>query len=288
MVQYLYRGNEDEPFVEELREGAITGAQHNIFRGHLLTVPDDPVGDDIEDLDWGPAGLEQVEVPVTGGVTDSLAQTHRFSGGSNYAMVLDADAVPFEEIQYDYYWFNDNPGVFDHVLSSSAGEIRLLDETFDPPGDLWGTVKYQALMSSPDYYKIRHWGTGTDLPATTPRSGFAEEEEWVAQQEEVTIKGAIEGVVSFVEPLGVRVRYTRGRDMVPADAPRYDEILAEVYESYREPLPEWTTFYLLVIDDLQDYKNSEYGGFRQEDILAAYRDDGPVDEVPPRFRGEAG
>lgn len=282
MAEYLYRGNETGAFVEELEDGTIYGQHHDIHRGELASVPDDARGRRLDSLDW--VSIERDSVPVTGGVTDALAQTKRFSGGENYAMVLDASALPFEEIQYDYDWFNDHPGAYDHVLANAAGEIRLTGPGRPPQGQLYGAAEKEARLNEPDYLQVREWGTRTQLPAMSSRSRFADEAEWVAFQESVSIGHAIEGVVAFKRPLGVRVLYSEGRDLIPKDVDDFEDVLPEVYEQLREPLPPWTTFYLLVAD-VND--RAPFGGWYADDIEAVYRDDGRVDpeNIPPRFRG---
>lgn len=285
MTSYVYRGNEKDAFVEELQQRHIAGQMHTIYWGTLVTEPSDrPVRERLDSLDW--VDLYTTEVGVTGGVTSSLIQTKRFSDGDNYAMVLDANAVPFEPIEYDYDYFNENPGYLDHILSSANGELRVKIAVGDY--NLRGAVTRKPMMSEDDYMMIREWGTGTDLPGTGSRSRFADEAEWAAPQESVPINGAIEGVVSFQTPLDIRVSYTRDKDMIPKDAPPYEEILDEVYETYREPLPPWVDFYLLVLSNFDGHKRAN-GGWRPDDIAAAYRDDGRLEpaQVPARFRGVA-
>ncbi|MFW5950401.1 MAG: hypothetical protein ACOCR6_03590 [archaeon] len=286
MVEYLYRSNQDEQFVEEIERGSIRGADHRVWRGSLGMMPSDsPVGDEIESIDWD--RLLPSSQPVTGGVSGSLAQTRRFSGSKKYAMVLSRYDTVFTEVEYNYDWFNEHEGVYDHIRSMSDGEIRLTGPGRRFGGDLYGTVKREAQLDGSRVTKIRHWG-GEDELSGMAGSRFEDESEWVAMQDEVVIGSAIEGVVSVVEEQSIRVAYTRGKDMIPKDAPPYDEILPQAYEYYREPLPPWTTFYLLVVDDFQHYKLTEYGGWREEDVLAAYRDDGELEpsQVPPKFRGE--
>lgn len=289
MAEYVYRGQEDDAMVEELQDRAIYGEEHTIYRGELGSIaalPDDPTGMKLDDLGWVDRRTE--EVCVTGGVTSDLAQTHRFNGASSYSMVLDSAVLPFEPIQYEYDWFNRHPGGLDHIASHAAGEIRLERRGSGIRDSLRGLAKTTARLNEPNVTEVRDWGKGDTLPGMGPRTKFADEAEWVAFRCEVSLKGAIEGVVSVVTPLDIRVAWTRGKEMIPKDAPDYTEIAPDVYEQYRDPLPEWTTYYLLVVDDFQDYKKSNFGGWREQDVLAAYRDDGeiPPASVPPRFRGE--
>lgn len=287
-VEYIYRGNEEEPLVEELERGAIHGSKHDIYRGELNTMPTEPPYDvDITSLDW--ESLVVGSQAVTGGVSDSLAQTRRFSGANSYAMVLSANDTIFKPIEYTYDWFNENLGVYDHILSSATGEIRLTGDGHRRGGDLYGSVKKRVRMDRPNVTEVRHWGGRGEIPGFGG-SRFEDESEWVALTKDVSLSNAIEGVVSVQEPLSIRVKYTRGKDMIPKDAPSYDQILGEAYERYRDPLPPWTNYYLIVVEDFQDYKKEPRGGWATDDILAAYRDDGEVkpEHVPAKFRGANG
>lgn len=282
-MAFLYRGAGSEELAAELATGAVEGQRHDIYNGNLQSNREkDYEGELLSSLDWaGGRTPRRTTVGVTGGVTDSLVQTKRFSDGENYAMVLDGSVLPFRKIEYDYEWFDRHPGALNHVLTTADGEIRLTGRR-GAPGKLFGTVDERRVKGEKGL-RVEHWGTGSDLPATSPRSLFAEEDEYVAFRDGVSIRGAVEGVVSFQDPLSIRVAYAQGRDMKPKEVD-FEEALPEVYEMLRDPLPPWATFYLLVAD-VDDSNPS--GGWDPDSIKAAYRDDGrvPPENVPPRFRG---
>lgn len=286
-VEYLYRGVEQEQLLRELDQQAIEGSMQEVWRGSLNTYPNTPpIGDDINSLDW--ELLIPNEEYITGGMTDAMIQTHRFSGANNYAMVVEKEPTPFRKVQYDYDWFNQHVGVYDHVHSASEGEIRVNESGSPRGGSLYGSVDKAIFTNRPPEYQVRHWGTGTDLPSTTSGSRMANEQEWVALQREVPIRGVIEGIVAWVDTTGVRVEYSKGKDMIPKDVDDWRAVAPQVYEKLREPLPEWTTFYLLVAD-FQLAKNNDFDGWKASQLDAAFRDDGeiPPEMVPAKFRGAA-
>lgn len=286
-TRYVYRGNDHEEFVDELRRGEIRGGEHTMYSGQFGgTPPRDAVGELVGELGWG--SFNETDVAVTGGVTDTLAQTRRFNGPRRYSMILDAPAVPFEKVVYSYEWFNEHPGAYDHVLSTSDGEIRVTGRSGPQTGALYGTASDGMLAEYGRGLRVRHWGGKGELPGMEG-SRFEDESEWVASQPSVDISDAIEGVVSVKEPLGIRVEYSQDKDMAPKDVDSYENVLAEVFEEYREPLPDDIPFYLLVVDDFRDYKNTSYGGWRTQDIIAAHNETGRVEpeNVPAKFRGGA-
>jgi hypothetical protein len=285
---YLYRGASGVDIATELRNGAIQGGDRKIYYG---TIPEDDIplnirGMDLREFPWQDGMWEGTE-QITGGVTDSLRQTLRFSGADNFAMVLDGTALPFEPIQYDYEWLDFEPGVFTHMVSTSDGEIRI-----QQPGDrrqygqLWGAVdKIPRASGDGETWNIQNWGTGTELPGTTERSGFAREQEYIAHRGEVAVNHAIEGVVSFLVPGDIQRRWAKENETYPDDAPPVEEALPGAYEWLRDKLPAGVSLYVLVTDDT----GKSSGGFEPDDLIAAYRDDGAVQpaSVPARFRGAA-
>lgn len=293
--KYVYRGNEDEPFVEELHSRNITGGEHTIYKASMFNIPAEVERrTPLDDLDFHKLTKETVH--VTGGISTSLAQTRRFTGRNKYAMVLDAQCIPFEPIEYSYDWFNANPGAHSHIRSSADGELRVGEASLGGGGpsryNLVGNVKNHVRMSGPDYLATEGWyskgRSSGSLPGTGPRSAFADEAEWVTFQSSGSIAGAVEGVVSVIEPLDVRVAYTRDKSMIPGDAPPAGEVAAEVYDMYREPLPGWVDYYLIVVDDFQDYKRGD-GGWLESDINFACNEQGRVEpvDIPPKFTGTA-
>lgn len=283
MVEYLYRGAGREQLVEELQNRAIEGSPHTVYNGELPAAPDtSPEGERLDSLDW--EYLVPNEAWVTGGVTSGMIQTHRFSERDNYAMVLNRDAVPFLEVEYDLEWLDNHEGFLDHILSSSTGELHVTAPEIGQHR-LYGSVEENARLNKPDETLIRHWsGDGRDYAMGM----FSEEQEWLAGAKEVSLRGAIEGVFAWSKPSGIRVKYARDKDMIPGDVDDWRPVLPEVYETLREPLPEWTTFYLLVTD-LQSAKNNSFDGWKASQLDAAYRDDGEIQPsaVPAKFRGAA-
>lgn len=279
--QYLYRGVDDDSFAAEINRGFIEGGSQTVYN-----ASGDP-GGDIQGEEIGRAfasySVDKYETPITGGVTDELAQTNRFSGASNYAMVLDRSAVPFEPIQYSYKWMNEHKGVYDHLLSASDGELRVR-------GELRGSIEsIPKARGGGRKVKVRHWEKGNSLPGLSSESRFAEESEWVTFDGVVDISDAVVATVSVIEPVSARVTFARGKDMTPGDAPPHTEIIGEVYEDYRDGAPDSVPYYLLVVDDFRSFQNTTYGGWRAADISVAYGPDGRLtaSEVPGYVRGEA-
>lgn len=277
---YLYRGVDDDSFAAEIERGFIEGGSQTVYN-----ASGDP-GGNIQGEELGRAfasfSVDEYETPITGGVTDELPQTNRFSGASNYAMILDRSAVPFEPIQYDYGWMNEHTGVYDHLLSASNGELRVR-------GELRGSIESIPKARGGRKTSVRHWGKGSELPGLADGSRFAEESEWVTFDGVVDISDAVVATASIVEPVSIRVAYSRGKDIVPGNAPPHTEIIGDAYESYQNGVPESVTYYLLVVDDFRSFQNTSFGGWRAADISVAYGPDGRVNasEIPDYVRGEA-
>lgn len=283
-AKYLYRGNEDDAIVEELQDRAVEGDTHTVYHARLLAPDEVKQGDRLDRLPWN--GLQQTEVGVTGGVSSSLRAAQQFTGNNDYVMVLDAGAADFERVLYEYEWFNEHPGVLDHILTTSSGEVRIENDTRAHYGDLVGAATKKKRMNEPNYTAVRHWSLSGDLPATSARSRFADEAEWVAEAESASLAGLIEGVVSVTRPLNLKTEWSKGRDAIPKDAPPAEEIVHEVYEQYRDVLPEWTTYYLIVAKGRNIFTARD-DSIPVDNIKMAYRDDGriPPESVPDRFRG---
>ena len=293
--RFLYRGNDLPDLVEEVRSGRVEGMTHDIYTGESLAPFEaggrEPVGENVEDLPWDPQNdLRVVEVPITGGVSSSLAQTHRFNGAKNTSVVLSASEVDFRPIEYSYDFYNRNPGVYAHVRSSVDGELRELQRKVPDHdlGTLTGFVKKKVLSRRPNYMAVEGYSSEGNLPGTSSNSLIAQETEYFVPEKSASISGAVEGFVTVIEPLSARVTFAEGKDMVPGDAPPADDILEEVFESYTEPIPAGHDHYLLLVDDFQDYKTTDYEGWRVSDIRSAVLNGSRIDpaDVPDHFRGD--
>jgi len=292
--EYLYRGNDLPKLVEQVESGVVRGDTHDIYTGESLAPFDwdgDPVGEAVEDLDWDPLDpLRVVEVPITGGMSSSLAQTHRFNGSKNTSIVVDASKVDFQPIEYSYDFYNRHPGVYAHVRSSVDGEIRetQMGVMEHDLGSLTGYTDEKVFADGRRVMSVGGYSPQGDLPGTSSNSLIAQETEYYTPTESASIRGAVEGFVTVIEPLSARVTYSEGRDIVPGDAPPATEILEDVYRSYNGPIPPRYDHYLLLVDDFQDYKEPDYEGWRVSAIQAAVLNGNRVQpaDVPDHFRGD--
>jgi len=289
-VDYIYRGDELPDLTRDLRRGVVTGSSHRVL------TRAEPVmeADSLEGVEVGQIGfLEHTTVDVTGGFSGSLAQTHNFNGTDNTSAVLNADRLPVSPIRYTYPYFNENPGVYPHVRSSIASEIRHQTRSWGEHdlGTLIGftdmgprSARDMSIVETVDRIEF----DGDNLPGTSTNSLIAREREWVAMTDEVDISGAVEGLVTVEEELGVRAAFTRGKDMIPADAPPAGEIVEDVYASLNEEVPSNIRHWLLVVDSIGDATDRDPEAWPVQSIQHAVSPRGekvPPSEVPPQYRG---
>jgi len=94
--------------------------------------------------------------------------------------------------------------------------------------------------------------------------------------------------VTVNEPLGVRVAFTRGKDMVPGDAPPAGEIAEEVAAERAAELPPGVPYYFLVVDDIGAATERTPESWPERTIQHAVGPGGervPPSAVPKHIRG---
>jgi len=260
VADYLYRGvNLTYGTPSVLSDGVIEGESLLVIEGSAL-APDKTVSRNTTLNELGGqvvwATRERYNTGVTGGVTHRLMGSARFGGGRRTRVILDANQLPFQRVYYEYDWMDDHPGVLPHILTTSAGELRV---RFN---GLWaiitktkyGPEKWKSLPLD-QQYKIEHW-SADDLPATNPNSQFAEESEWVAMQDEVSVDGAIDSTVHI---LGEK----RRSDTPPEE--RAFDVLNEVEREH--PETQDYPHYVLVVKNRHKQTGGPYG---LDEIVAAY------------------
>ena len=289
-VSYIYRGNELPGLADELVSGEVEGTMNRVW------TSTEPVmrADGIEGMEVGEIPfLQQSPVPVTGGFSDSLAQTHNFNGRDNTSVVLDASQMVVSPVGYDYEYFTQNPGVYAHVRSSIAAEVRHQTQELGQH-DLGGLIGFTktsprsardtTIVETVDRVEL----DGTGLPGTSTNSLIAREREWVATLETVSISQAVEGVVTVEEELGIRAAYTRDMDIPPMDAPDAGDIVEEVHQTLNEQIPHSVPHWLIVVDSIGDATDREPEAWPVSAIDHAVSPSGekvPPSDVPPKFRG---
>jgi hypothetical protein len=254
--RFLYRGGKLEDIEREVEDG-IDATTYEILSA-TLTRPDENFRGKRANLPTS-GQMDIDKVAATGGVTGKLSETRRFAGVRGVALVLDSDmgGFPYERVEYSYDYMNDNPGVLPHILTTQDGEIR------DDDGNLWGTFSEQPRVSGGRFRKVEHTVNETGgLPATSPQSMFADENEWVAAGvESVDIAEYAIGAVS------------------PVYSDRVD--IAEHHQKVSDALP--VPVYTVQAPDV----GSGYGMIGSASVEAAYGPNGPVDlmDVPTAFLG---
>jgi hypothetical protein len=202
----LYRGFDVDRIPDSfLTDGEIQGSECTMFTG---SAPGSggfspERGDTVTDIPW--RDMQSESVWVTGGVTDDIRQTRRFRGTEGTVAVIDNDGTEpqFEQVQYDPGYMDGNPGVLCHVLKAANAEIR-------PNGELMGIANRRPSGN----YIIEHWG---DLPATSSRSMFADEREWIARSE--SVDADVQGVVAITNEWSV---YISQRDSADIEQGSFD------------------------------------------------------------------
>lgn len=260
MTDYLYRGvNLSHGTPKVLTEERIEGETPLIVEGAApdrhKTVPRNTTLAELQDqVRW--ARRNTYEPGVTGGVTHRIMGSARFGGGRRTRVILREGSLPFERVHYEYEWMDDHPGVLSHILTTSAGELRIQFQ------GLWAIItktnyapeKWRSLPFA-QQYKVEYWGPD-NLPATHPDSRFAEEYEWVAMTDEVDVSGAIDSVLHVVED-------NRLNDTEPQ---RYAfDVLNEVEQDHPETMNY--PHYVLVVTS----RHGQPGGpYDIGEIVAAY------------------
>lgn len=289
-VTHIYRGNDLPELIEEADSGVVEGGTHRVWTSEQdIVVPSDVEGREMQEISF----VESTEVPVTGGFSDSLAQTHNFNGAANTSLVLNSAGVGVSPIEYDYNYYNQHPGVYAHVRSSISAELRQMTNRGDnaPLGDLVGftntgprSARDTTMVETVDRVEL----DGNDLPGTSTNSLIAQESEWVSESKTVDIGGAIEGFVTINEPVGIRVAYAKGKDINPGDAPPVSEIVEDVYRKVNQNVPDKFDHYLLVVDRIGDATDRDPEAFPERTIEYAVGPSGrqmPPADVPQHFRG---
>lgn len=260
MATYLYRGvdlNHGTPPV--LADGVIKGESPLIVEGSALSpgktvTKGTTLGELVMQVDWYDENT--YNAGTTGGVTHRIMGSARFGGGLRTRVILDNSRLPFERVYYEYDWYDDHPGALPHILTTSAGELRLKDE------GLWAIIektryapeKWRSL-SFDQQYKVQHWGAD-NLPATSDNSPFAKESEWIAPQEDVDVSGAIDSVVHV---LGRKRRSDKDPKRRAFDT--FNRVEKEHPETQNHP------HYVLVVTG----RHSETGGpYELDEIVTAY------------------
>jgi hypothetical protein len=244
---YVYRGGDEETIRGELEDSTLPGEEYPVY-----TFPDPqqsrPFDSTIPET-----------ATVAGGVTDDLAATRRFRGVRGVALVLDATAnrFPYVPISYSYDFYNGNPGVLPHVLSTADGEVR------DAEGDLYGVFEDRPLAGGGRSLSMAH--TRDDgLPATSSNSRFADEREWVASglsRAGVSTRSIVDGMVGVLA------------------SDRAD--IEEYHDRLFETMPLLGDIYTIRVDG-----EREMSVWDESVITEAIGPRGRIDpsDVPPRFR----
>lgn len=279
-MTYLYRGADTEMFAEGiLSNGRLPGSEAKIVRGaianpHATVTKRTP----ISELNWGSAPRAETTA-VTAGLTHIINETSRFRDVWGVALVLDNSGLPFSRCPYEYDWFDERPGSLAQLLQTADGEVRLDDR------GLWGVISVDHWAEGDSYLGVEYWGRD-NLPATSPQSAFADENEWMVAQDGVDVSSAIEGLVSIQQHrnIGIRLRSElddRGEIREDrSDIPLFYDLLVEELGHPSHPL------YLLVYDrDATPVFDAS--AYAVEAIKYVYDGDGFIAPaaLPSQFRG---
>lgn len=244
---YVYRGGDEETIRGELEDSLLPGESYPVYT----------FSDPERSRPFGSTTPETAS--VAGGVTDDLASTRRFRGTRGVALVLDATGsrFPYGPISYSYDFYNDNPGVLPHVLSTADGEVR------DASGGLYGVFEDRPLAGGGRSFSMPHTRDDS-LPATSPNSRFADEREWVAtglSRSGVSTRGIVDGMVGVLA------------------TDRAD--IEEYHDRLFETMPLLGDIYTIRVDG-----EREKSVWDESVITEAVGPTGRVDpsSVPPRFR----
>lgn len=280
---YIYRGADIDTMNNQiLNLGQIPGTTSDILEASpqqlSQNIDNRPY---VEELNWleGAPNLPRdfKQAPVTGGVSGDIGATRRFRDSKGLVVVMDASKTPFEEAEYTYDWMNEHPGVLTQILTTTDGEVRV------PGIGLWGLLDKAVFLNKPDRYVIEHWQPD-NLPATTPDSLFADENEWFALESPVSITDAFEGIVSIISENNVKVKTRDSPGPLDEEPPArqtapglYDKILSQL-GNFNEP------FYMLVFKG-RGAEEAQF--FKRSDMAFAINRSGIIEprDVPQKFLG---
>jgi hypothetical protein len=277
-AQYLYRGGDLDTIAEMARTGRVTGAEcgeiTGSFRGDPPIVQTAGRPDSISDLDWdtGPTVRDEV-YPITGGFTDQFGQTKRFQGSYGTVAVLDRAEMNVEKVEYDREWMDNHPGALCHILTTAGYEVRLDGE------GLYGIASSQPLARGGRTLRVDHWGS---LPATTEESRFANESEYVAFSQVVSVGNALEAVVSRLSE-GVLER--RAKSVSDSDPDSAEDAAQMIYDHLKRQLPLRVPVAVIVTDDGASRVDEAW---LEPSVNFVVTEDGVQDRgtIPQYYRGE--
>lgn len=277
----LYRGVNVETLREEILDtGIIRTTECDIIRGAIDGDPMGPPvpqrGDKLTDLNW--AGdqftVESDATAVVGGMTDRIGMTKRFRSTWELVVVFNASLTRFEPIEYSREWMNNHPGALCHVLTTADAEVRLESE------GLYGIAEHQPDVGGGRTWRVEHWGS---LPATSEKSRFANENEWVSFNPLERIGDAVGGIVSLMSERSVGLTYRRITD--GEEIPDARDVAPEVYGALMEKLNRPQERVVLVVPKDNGSKVDEMWPVSQ--IAFGYDKSGFLapEDIPPSFRG---
>lgn len=284
-TQYIYRGA-DIDFINGtlLNDGVIRGQQAKVW----VAIPEDPdrdyrEGTRLSEIEWEgfPANDTNFDtLGVTGGMTDSLLQTKRFTGSHNTVAVFDATMTPFEKVEYTHEWMDEHAGALTQVLKRANGEIHV------PGRGLWATTKTSVSADGTRRTVILNWGKD-NLPATNPNSRFADENEWIANKDSVTVSGAFKGIVSILTDRGASLKLRNMDETIePPTMPDVGEGEIDlIYNGLMDRLNRFNEpLYMVILKPNIGMSDL----ISPSDIKVAYNRNGLVDpeDIPPQFLGD--
>jgi hypothetical protein len=280
---YIYRGADIDTINNQiLNLGQIPGTTSDILEASPQqlshTIDSRPY---VEELNWleGTPNLPRdfKHVPVTGGVSGDIGATRRFRGSNNLIAVMDASKTPFEEAEYTYDWMDEHPGVLTQILSTTDGEVRV------PGIGLWGLLDKSPFVNKPDRYVIEHWQPD-NLPATSPDSLYAKENEWFALESPVHITDAFEGIVSVTTENDIKFSARDSAGPLDEEPPAINSA-PEIYRNLHKQLSSFSEpFYMIVF---RGKKIPEQRRYPRNRIAFAINKSGIVEpeDIPDKFLG---
>lgn len=279
--RYLYRGTTlSTANQSEFRQNAIDGRVIDVWQGELTD-------EEMESVDFAQGmwrepfdDFERYDIPVTGGLTDTLGTAVHFSttdlGSATAPMpvviYLDTSKIQSEihKVRYDPEWFDQHPGVLAWVDTLSSGEVFV-------NGRLEGLVD----LNMDERPVLQHWPRKqVEARATSPT--YSDENEVVAIAGEIDLDGAAEATaqVFFDSPasttspesaLRYQPGYTTGFSMDEEDISGWSDRercaeLHDIWLSRSQYAPD--QFYTILLDDRSLTSGDER--VEREDFIFAY------------------
>jgi len=271
---YLYRGADAEETEDILDSRSIPGNTFPVW--WVDNTPEEIDDARARDVEGGLDVVDQMEVPIAGGLSSSVGGAQKFSQSlSEVGVVLVFDPSSVEptpqQITYDLEWFDGHAGLLARVASLVNGEVRTATDD-----KIHGLVRPDGVLDST--------GRGNlELKVQTPM--YTDEQEWYGNDTALNVDGAVVGAVTVVhtqravggsvqgalaEYPGYKMGFAGGNQTDVTNMTE-EEMAADLHDLLLDTAGLWaetdTPYYVMLMDD-DRWKQG--AGIDSDEFILAY------------------